>query len=345
VSAIDLLSGPRGRRLCLRIATSSSAQAWTDMRYAAENPSNTAFVDGLIKTLDDLDLTWVATTTDERTLLGPLSESVNAARYWQPPDEEDDLLTHPAIVDALRPIADAVATAPTGVWWSSPIALAEQRHVEWLDDGRKTPPSLGGAAAKLADWKAATLLNERRSPSRRRKVSAPLSGQWWSTPALSRLPTTTRGLPDLGAVQLMLVEDGFGWEDARVTPLAARPGCRIYEITGPEAWVELVGRYPLDVSRSKRHDWWRTTGRDGTWEVPDWQAVAADFDGVHLTVSGYLCTAGRALPVEGAHTLLAGWDPDLTYWLTDALSNGGRAVDWRRDDSVWALHVSTSDTS
>lgn len=66
---------------------------------------------------------------------------------------------------------------------------------------------------------------------------------------------------------------------------------RVYEITGPDAWADLVGRYPMDVSRARRHDWWRTTRRAGRWLIPDYLAVTADFDAVHLSVAGYLTTA------------------------------------------------------
>jgi hypothetical protein len=51
--------------------------------------------------------------------------------------------------------------------------------------------------------------------------------------------------------------------------------------------------------------------------MPRWPAVARDWDGVHLSVAGYLATAGRALPVGAARTLLGGWNPDETYWLAD----------------------------
>jgi hypothetical protein len=43
-------------------------------------------------------------------------------------------------------------------------------------------------------------------------------------------------------------------------------------------------------------------------------------------------TAGRAVPVDDAGTVLAGWDPDLTYWLTDTLTLAGPATDWVRLD-------------
>lgn len=41
----------------------------------------------------------------------------------------------------------------------------------------------------------------------------------------------------------------------------------------------------------KRHDWYRTTGRDGSWVIPDWSQVAHDYDGVHLSIAGYLTAA------------------------------------------------------
>jgi len=46
---------------------------------------------------------------------------------------------------------------------------------------------------------------------------------------------------------------------------------------------------------SRRHDWWRVTGSAGAWMIPDWVAVAADYDAVHLTVGGYLTTAEPCL--------------------------------------------------
>jgi hypothetical protein len=90
----------------------------------------------------------------------------------------------------------------------------------------------------------------------------------------------------------------------------------------PEAWVRLVDRYPLDVTNARRHDWCRTTGRVGTWRIPDWHAIADDWDAVHVSVTGYLTTATRAPPLADGDsaTVLAGWNPDQTWWLTDVLA-------------------------
>ena len=110
---------------------------------------------------------------------------------------------------------------------------------------------------------------------------------------------------------------GRGWPRAGGGPrrldqgplLAAVAGwgrvCAGYEVLGPGDWTRLVARYPLDVSKSRRHDWWRVTGCSGTWLVPDWAAVAADYDAVHLSTGGYLTTAGCALETRPGCTVLA----------------------------------------
>jgi hypothetical protein len=150
------------------------------------------------------------------------------------------------------------------------------------------------------------------------------------------LPVTTRALPGLGAVRLAVVEDGLGWKFGRCWPLRPRAGARIYEVDGPAAWASLVASFPLEVTKSRRHDWWRATGQSGRWLIPDYQAVAAEYDAVHVSVIGYLITAGLAVPVPSsggeARTLLAGWDPDATWWLTDVLSPDGPPEDWAADD-------------
>ena len=62
--------------------------------------------------------------------------------------------------------------------------------------------------------------------------------------------------------------------------------------------------------------------------LPDWAAVSADYDAVHLTVLAYLSTAGRALACRGGATVLGGWEPDVTYWLTDQLSQAEPLTTW-----------------
>ena len=82
---------------------------------------------------------------------------------------------------------------------------------------------------------------------------------------------------------------------------------------------------------------------DGRWLIPDFAAVAEDYDAVHLSVTGYLATAGQALPVGDARTLLAGWDPDQTYWLNDVLALSGPATTWVSSDEALLRWIPTGE--
>jgi hypothetical protein len=348
---IGLLAGPRGRRLCFELVSpyrdDPGAEAYPGLRGLRFGPGG-ADPPQLAAELSDLvartDLAELAATASEAALLEPAAEAVTAAMYWQPPDDIDQVLADPLLAGVLAPVAQAVAAAPAARWWSSPADEGHQRYVQFLSrspEQSQQPPELNGAAAMLADWRASTIEQERDAASRPPDPAAPYSGFWWSTPTLALLVSTTRPVPGLPAVGLALVEDPMDWTEARTWPLRPRPDARLYEIRGPEDWIELVARHPLDVTRSRWHDWWKVTGRAGTWLIPDFAAVAEDYDGVHLTVGGYLSTAGRALPADAADgdpegaaardpgaaaTMLAGWNPDQTFWLADVLAPAGPAA-------------------
>lgn len=67
--------------------------------------------------------------------------------------------------------------------------------------------------------------------------------------------------------------------------------------------------------------------------IPDWARVGEDFDAVHLTVAGYLTTFGLAVPGEdNLMTVLAGWDPDQAFWLTDVTRDESAHQTWGFDD-------------
>jgi hypothetical protein len=328
----DILDGPRGRRLCLSLVTSAEPSLWTLTIHATRSPNDTSLRTELARGIAGFNAMNALT---DAALLQALADSTDRARYWQEPDEEDQLLEDPQLREALEPVALHAATHASTQWWRSGIALESQNHVQWTGESTYDPPELTGASGRLERWKADIVEGERRAARRPKPVAANISGVWWSTPAIAGLVTTTRSLPGLGAVKLMATEDRFGWTTADVWPMKPAADCRVYEISGPDAWVELVARYPMEVTFSRRHDWWRASGHDGTWIQPDWSAIASDFDAVHLTAFGYLSTAGRGLPVGDARTMLAGWDADETYWLNDVLEPTGEPVTWHRDDAPW----------
>jgi hypothetical protein len=329
--ANDLLLGPRGRRLCFELLHDSPGLLGWPMAVTSQLPS------GLRAELEAAVA--AALPSVGANVFTGLVESVNWAMYWQEADETDRMLDHPLVAEILEPIARAVAQAPGAAWWASPVARDDQQYVQWVSESEQPPPTMSGAQARLYEWRSTEAAEERRARSGPLDPTAPMTGSWWSTPAQASLVTTTRALPDLGAVGLALVEDSAGPTMARCWPLAAQPRSRVYEITGPDDWVELVTRYPLDVTGTRRHDWWRVTGWADSWLIPDWADVAADFDGVHLTVLGYLTSAGRTLRAGQEATMLAGWNPDQTFWLTDVLRDAAPTTRWRREDgsTSWTL--------
>lgn len=345
LTADTLLAGPRGRELCVdllddRLTAPGGGvrREWSDACGYALHGAAKRCARKLSECVRIADPS--GNPFDGSALMASLQVAVNVASYWDKPDAQDQGFADAAAREALRPIAQAVAVAVAGVsdvrWWAEPLEGSSQRYTQFPDDQYPPPePQLGGTAGLMRAWLAGALEDERSERDCPRDPAAFYSGRWWSSPALSRLPLTTRILPELGAVGLALIEDGDGRgrQLARCWPVAPQTGARVCEISEPGQWAALVDRYPLEVSRSRRHDWRQATGWAGRWIIPDYAAVAADWDAIHLTVAGYLTTAGIAVPIgAGARTMLAGWDPDATWWLNDVLSFTSPPEDWRADD-------------
>lgn len=326
-----VLQGPRGRRLCAAVLTTRSLELWEQVARAGIEPGDTDLQSQLTESLSEAEVTTTAYEESPGAFLPALREVVRWAVYWQEPDAEDRLLAGPDVLEALRPVARALGESPAAAWWRAPMDPVDQHHVAFVEQGAARLPSLGRSAAALEDWRRSLVAEEGRAADERPDdPRAAWSGDWWSAP--TGLVDTSRGLADDGAVGLQLVEDAFEWSDAVLQRLQPAAGARVLELRGPADWIELVVRYPLEVTASRRHDWWRSTGGEQRWLLPDWTRVAHDWDGVHLSVAGYLSTAGRRLPAgDGYETVLAGWNPDVTHWLADVLEPVGEPVAWHRE--------------
>ncbi|MBC7557936.1 MAG: hypothetical protein H7270_00985 [Dermatophilaceae bacterium] len=357
-----LLAGPRGRRLCLEFALrttwdSASSDA-EELRQAifltaydldpgrgtsrvlfgpgAERfPPPTPSPEDIARLLDTLPLA----EPHEGAMLLSLTTAVDRARYWQEPDGEDVLAAAPALHDPLARIAASLVASSHARWWATPMDSA-QWAVTFVEADAPRPAATKGAGQTLEQWRAAQLkeetVAERERPSDAR---ARWSGTWWSKPPAA-LTQTTRSLGGRGPVGLRLIEDGFGWESATAEQVAVPRDARVYEIDGPAAWADLCRRHPLEVTASRRHDWYRATGRIGRWVIPDWTQVQHDIDAVHLSADGYLTTAGLAIPVDDdLATVLAGWNPDQTYWFRDVTRSASTHQAWtyHQKDDNWEL--------
>lgn len=320
----QLLAGPRGRRLCLSVAADLDPAVATGVFYAAYelDPGKGVSVvlfgaappDGvgaeapqrLAELMDALEVP----ALDEGLIRRALTESVATAMYWQPPDGRDVLAALPVIRDALVPVAARILASPEAAWWQESRA-EEQWAINWREPDAPAPLGKNTSSA-LSAWARNTRTEENQWRKRGGGPASAWSGSWWSIP--------TRLLGTIGRVPggLDLVEDAPGWLDA--TAVGVHGGGKTFEIRTPDDWGQLCRAFPLEVTASRRNDWFRATGRDGRWFIPDWERAAGEWDAVHLTVQGYLSCAGRVVELDGdGASVLAGWDPDRTIWLTDAV--------------------------
>ncbi|WP_144018590.1 hypothetical protein [Demequina sp. NBRC 110051] len=308
---------------------------WADVEAHTGEPPQTpndevADVAREISNLDPLALTsadvWKA-----------LVETVDDAAYWQPPRGEDVLAARPELDGALSRLATAVAEQDL-----LPPPDGEAYAVVHLRDGEpNTPwPTPSAAPDLLQGWTAQMLEGERAaSRDRPRDARAPYSGTWWSTPPHGLVVSTPHSKA-VGPWGLSLVEDGLGETEALTAPVVARPAARVYTIESAQDWASLCRMAPLEVTASKRHDWYRTTGRDDVrWVIPDWPTIAVEWDAVHLTLAGYLDLAGRLIDVyEGVASVIAGWNPGATYWFRGAHIERSATISWVRAESDKPWH-------
>jgi hypothetical protein len=366
ITAEDLLAGPRGRRFCTELLhqvldeESGSVERLREVLFwagyhldrdrgesptlfgpGADRPAPAPGDDEVARALSAAVDAVDPVTVRADHVVRALTDTAAVARYWQEPDSEDVLLVRPSVVP--------VVTRLAGLWAASTAVdtvVCPASHGQWSTtfDGPHGPEPLvqthpGDATRVLGDWRRA-LQDEVaavRPGDRRRPVDASLGGEWWSTPP-SRLLVTTPDVAPLGPLGLWAVEDDMGWERAVVAPVSTPVDARVLVIDGADDWSAVCRRWPIDVSwTTRRHDWYRTTGRDGAWVTPDWSGVAAEYDAVRLTVRGWLRAAGTAVPVpDGSASVVAGWTPGSTVWLRDPVP----AVD-QESGVVWTFDNET----
>lgn len=282
---------------------------------------------------------------DELALLGDLADTTFGFGFGGG-DEAVWRLTALA-KEELRPVAEALVAAPGAAKWWAPAALADQRLLEWDDCPRVTGPAVEQAVRdSMRDERAANKEGlSRRRPRERQGIR--IGACWWSVPDFAALTSTTSPAGDIPAAAFgHFIDTLWPFEETGVTvwSLQLAPDARVLEITEPAGWQNLVARFPRDVTGTHDGEWRYWGGVPGPWRLPDWELVMEHYDGVHVTVGGYLASCGLALPVDDGYTMLAGWIPGATLWLRDVTvvsrplgrwHGEPQSVDWDEIRSNW----------
>ncbi|MEE2060672.1 hypothetical protein [Rhodococcus artemisiae] len=368
MTANALLAGPRGRRLLLEFAREADRATQQNydrstfnsaVFYAAHNldPNpGVLYGPGADEPLPDITPDEVARRlatvplpeVTEAVLRSALGMAVDNARYWQEPEGEDILAATAPMRRELRRVADHIAQSSHVEWWSTEVARDDQWSVGWGDSAEsfmQEPPEQRPLTDRLVAWRNRIVEQEVQAERERpRDPKANYSGEWWSFPWEARC--SARSFDDGLPAGVLFVEDSMGWERAFARRMPVPAEIEVFEIDVTDAWADLCRRYPLEVTAQKRHDWYRATGRDGRWVMPDWSRVADAYGGVHLTVRGYLAAAGTAIDVDDdTASVIAGWAPDETHWLTDAVRPDSDVVEWVLDDARERWRRKTARTS
>ena len=98
---------------------------------------------------------------------------------------------------------------------------------------------------------------------------------------------------------------------------------KIYEIDGPGAWHELCLKYPAERTSSQ--------GKADGQLTPDWGAVAADWDAVHLSLGALLTAEQVRNESPEGWSMLTFWEAEHTYWLRGVTTVSERLPDHDRD--------------
>ena len=253
--------------------------------------------------------------------------------------------------------ASSLATMPWGELLALAVNAAEFQVGPWSGQGPMTLPYLYECALQrrpIAEalvvqfgdqlrqgldpqrqewWGHATRMDERSEPTRFVDLTQIYSNGEFTFGGL----WTTTEPPERAHPDLTIAWDFFGGPYVRWN-LPVLAGARIYEIDRPADWNQLVetyphvattphagwelpgpNQYPSDTKMLRRFSRQRAVRIDPlVHRLPEWTAVSADYDGVHLSWAGFLTTEGVVSELaDGALTMLRYWGSERTLWLRD----------------------------
>ncbi len=199
--------------------------------------------------------------------------------------------------------ARAVIEHPGTAWWFDDIDLNAQAWVSIYGTPYKfiygTPPNTMG-------WQRP------KNPSRRweRYAQKPVSNQITSTLYGPHLTSKLVGYDE--RVGDYMCEFPLAWWSMRFLE-----DVRVFEIHGPSDWHDLCVKYPAKGTKDDRL-------------VPNWGAVAEEWNGVHLSLGGLLTTEQNRYESPTGWSMLNSWHAEQTYWLRALSTETERQPDFNR---------------
>lgn len=236
-------------------------------------------------------------------LVAEVHSRVEDWRYQRTPWAEASRMPHGvpasrAVTDlgpqeGYRRVATALGKAPAAQWWWKPLRRDSQV------------------------WICAEPIRRARGLPFRTSY-----GHHWDATAPAAAFTTSTGLPRLPAMALLADQNRHPAARTDPSTLSAwrvpvKLDARVAEIHSPIDWLRLVQRYP-----SHRTDRCLAPQLDQAWpgtslaRAIDWQALSRDYDGVHLSVAGWLTASSQILALDNSrgHTFCEGWPTEASVW-------------------------------
>jgi hypothetical protein len=241
--------------------------------------------------------------------------------------------------DELIPVAERLLSCPAAANWWRPLVADDQRILAFDGWGTFLGHDLDAAITaatgrhKEENAERASFRPDEETRSRDEANGVRYGAYWWSTPKAQFRVESVGPFDGIPSIELLdFVDSGSLSGLATVISFATDPAASIYGVTQPGDWAALVQRYPMDATGTHDGEWRYWGGVRGPWLLPDWEKVAGDYAGIHVTIGGYLCSSGRALAVSPGYTMLAGWIPDGTVWLSDTSMRTDELGKWNFSD-------------
>lgn len=189
-------------------------------------------------------------------------------------------------------LARALLREPATEWWFSPVA--RERQVWVPRDG--TPPD------------PTRIVTPQGPPNNWESYAQKVAGAFYTSTFIqgtsSLFAAIDEGVGD--------IREGYSGPPYGFWLLTGDPSARIFEIDGPQSWHELCVCYPTQGTNDRNEpDFSGDKGR----LVPDWSAVAEDWDAVHLTFGGWLTAEQVRVESSSGWTYHWAWDAEQTMWL------------------------------